>query len=116
MTFDVKSEFHADDVRARLTEKVHRAQMKLDIQIVSDCEYFVPKMNMKLRDSGIAKTVAGSGQVRWTVDYARRQYYGVNFDHSKSRNPNATAKWFESAKARKKEDWRRLVEDEIKHC
>ena len=116
MTFDVKSKFYADAVRARFTEKVQRAQKKLDVQVVNDSEYYLPKLNMGLRDSGIADTVAGSGQVRWTVDYARRQYYGEHFDHSKSDNPNATAKWFESAKARKKDDWEALVENEIKHC
>ena len=116
MTFDVKSKFYADAVRARFTEKVHRAQIKLDIQVVNDSNYYCPKLNNILQPSAIKDTVAGSGKVRWTVDYARRQYYGEHFDHSKSRNPNATAKWFESAKARKKDDWEALVENEIKHC
>ena len=115
MTFDVKSKFYADAVRARFTEKVHRAQIKLDIQVVNDSNYYCPKLNNILQPSAVKDTVAGSGKVRWTVDYARRQYYGEHFDHSKSRNPNATAKWFESAKARKKDDWEALVENEIKY-
>ena len=115
MTFDVKSKFYADAVRARFTEKVQRAQKKLDVQVVSDSNYYCPQLTHMMERSGVSNTVIGSGRVRWITDYARRQYYGEHFDHSKSDNPNATAKWFESAKARKKDDWEALVENDIKH-
>ena len=115
MTFDTKVSFNAATLREKFAKKVHRAQMKLDVQIVNDSNYYCPLLNKGLRNSGISKTVAGSGNIRWVTDYARRQYYGVDFDHSKSRNPNATAKWFESAKSRKLEQWKKLVEDEIRH-
>ena len=115
MTINVKTAFNANALHAQLAAKVHRAQIKLDIQVVNDSNYYCPKLNNILQPSAVKDTVAGSGKVRWTVDYARRQYYGEHFDHSKSRNPNATAKWFESAKARRADDWRKLVDDEIKH-
>lgn len=115
MTFNTSVSFNVAALKEKFAQKTHIAQMKLDVQIVNDSNYYCPQLNMDLRNSGISETVAGSGQVRWVTDYARRQYYGVDFDHSKSRNPNATAKWFESAKARKLEQWRKLVEDEIRH-
>ncbi len=115
MTFDTKVSFNAAALREKFAKKIHRAQMKLDVQIVNDSNYYCPKLNNILQPSAVKDTVAGSGKVRWTVDYARRQYYGEHFDHSKSRNPNATAKWFESAKARKVKQWEKLVEDEIRH-
>lgn len=115
MTFDTKVTFNDCAVRGRFSEKVHRAQMKLDAQIVNDSNYYCPQLTHMMEKSGVSNTVIGSGKVRWKADYARRQYYGVNFDHSKSDNPNATAKWFESAKARKKENWKEFVENEIKH-
>ncbi len=115
MTFDITVRFYASAVKARFAEKTHRAQMKLDAQVVTDSNYYCPQLQHMLEDSAKIDTILGRGQVRWTTDYARRQYYGVHFDHSQSDNPNATAKWFESAKARKLEAWRRLVEDEIKH-
>ena len=115
MTFDTKVSFNAAALREKFAKKIHRAQMKLDVQIVNDSNYYCPQLNMDLRNSGISKTVAGSGNIRWVTDYARRQYYGEHFDHSKSRNPNATAKWFESAKARKQKQWEKLVDDEIRH-
>jgi hypothetical protein len=39
----------------------------------------------------------------------------LDFDHSQQKNPNACAKWFEAAKARKMEQWRKLVDDTIKN-
>jgi len=115
MTFNTRVSFNVAALKEKFAQKTHIAQMKLDVQIVNDSNYYCPQLDMGLRNSAISQTVAGSGQVRWVTDYARRQYYGVDFDHSKSRNPNATAKWFESAKARKLEQWRKLVEDEIRH-
>lgn len=115
MTFDTKVSFNAAALREKFAKKIHRAQMKLDVQIVNDSNYYCPQLNMGLRNSGTSETVAGSGNIRWVTDYARRQYYGLNFDHSRSRNPNATAKWFESAKARKLKQWEKLVDDEIRH-
>ena len=115
MTFDTKVSFNAAALREKFAKKIHRAQMKLDVQIVNDSNYYCPTQEHILANSGISKTVAGSGNIRWVTDYARRQYYGINFDHSKSDNPNATAKWFESAKARKLKQWEKLVDDEIRH-
>lgn len=115
MTFNTSVSFNVAALKEKFAQKTHTAQMKLDVQIVNDSNYYCPKLNNILQPSAVKDTVAGSGNIRWVTDYARRQYYGVNFDHSKSDNPNATAKWFESAKARKLEQWKKLVEDEIRH-
>lgn len=106
--------FNEAKVKARVNGVVKRAQMKLDAQVVTDSNYFVPKITSTLEKSAIINTVLGSGLVLWHTPYANRQYYGENFDHSKQKNPNACAKWFEAAKARWLEQWRRLVNDEIK--
>ena len=113
--FKAKANFKEATVKARLKAKIKRAQMKLDTQIVADSNYFVPNKTSTLQKSAIINPVIGTGLVIWDTDYARRQYYGEWFDHSKQHNPNACAKWFEAAKARKLEQWRRLVDDEIKH-
>ena len=113
--FKAKANFKEARVKARLKAKIKRAQMKLDTQIVADSNYFVPNKTGTLQKSGVINTVIGSGLVVWHMPYARRQYYGEWFDHSKQHNPNACAKWFETAKARKLEQWRQLVDDEIKH-
>jgi len=112
--FKAKAKISEATVKARLSMVIKRAQMKLDMQVLADSNYFVPNKTSTLQKSGIINTVIGSGEVLWHTPYARRQYYGENFNHSKQHNPNACAKWFEAAKARKIKQWRRLVNDEIK--
>ena len=112
--FKATVNFNEAKVKTKLNAKVKRAQLKLDTQVVTDSNYFVPKITSTLEKSAIINTVLGSGLVLWHTPYANRQYYGENFDHSKQKNPNACAKWFEAAKARWLEQWRRLVNDEIK--
>lgn len=115
VTFTVTANFDDAATKAKLTAAIHKAQMKLDQQVITDSNYYVPLKTSTLQKSAIINTVIGSGEIVWRTDYARRQYYGVNFDHTKQRNPNACAKWFEAAKARKMEQWRKLVDDTIKN-
>ncbi len=114
ISFDMKIDFDVRKSAGRLSVAVHRAQVKLDMQIIKDCNYYVPLKTGTLQKSALIYTVPGSGQIVYRTPYAKRQYYGLHFDHSKQLNPNACAKWFEAAKARKEEDWRRLIEDEVK--
>lgn len=115
VTFTVTANFDDAATKAKLTAAIHKAQMKLDAQVLADSNYYVPLKTSTLQKSAIINTVIGSGEIVWRTDYARRQYYGVNFDHSKSGNPNACAKWFEAAKAHKLKDWEKLVNDTIKN-
>lgn len=112
--FKATVNFNEATVKTRLNKKVKRAQMKLDSQVLADSNYFIPKDTSMLEKSAIENTVIGSGLVLWHTPYANRQYYGEGFDHSKQKNPNACAKWFEAAKVRWLEQWRKLVNDEIK--
>lgn len=113
--FAVKATFDEAALMRRFHDGASRAQKKLDAQVIADSNYYCPPKTGTLQRSAIIGSVIGSGTVRWVTPYARRQYYGVGFDRSKDPNPNATAKWFEAAKARKTEQWRRLAEDEIRH-
>lgn len=115
ITFTVKGNFNDAAVKARISAAIHKAQIRLDQQVITDSNFYCPMKTGTLQKSAIINTVLGSGLVKWRTPYARRQYYGVNFDHSKSANPNACAKWFEAAKARKMEQWRKLVDDTIKN-
>lgn len=115
VTFTVKSNFDDAGAKRNLETAIHRAQMKLDQQIITDSNYYCPLKTGTLQKSAQINTVIGSGNIVWKTPYARRQYYGVNFDRSKDPNPNATAKWFEAAKAHKLNDWEKLVNDTIKH-
>ena len=116
--FTVKGEFKEAAARARLGAAIRKAQMRLDQQVITDSNFYCPLRAAQggtLQKSAIINTVLGSGLVKWRTPYARAQYYGVNFDRSKDPNPNACAKWFEAAKARKLKDWEKLVNDTIKN-
>lgn len=111
--FSVNVDFDTTKVNAEVNSCIKRAQQKLDNQVMNDSNYYCPIDTSMLQKSAMT-SVMGSGKIEWRAPYAKKQYYG-NFDHSRSRNPNATAQWFETAKARKEKQWEQLVNDEIKH-
>ena len=118
ITFKVTANFDSAAAKRKFSEAIHKAQMKLDQQVINDSNYYCPLRAAQggtLQKSAQINTVIGSGLVVWRTPYARRQYYGVDFDHSKSANPNACAKWFEAAKARKMKEWEKLVNDTVKN-
>ena len=115
VTFTVKANFNDAATKARISASIYKAQIRLDQQVITDSNFYCPLKTGTLQKSAIINTVLGSGLVKWRTPYARAQYYGVNLDRSKDPNPNACAKWFEAAKARKMEQWRKLVDDTIKN-
>lgn len=115
ITFTVKGNFDTQAAKARISAAIHKAQIKLDQQVITDSNFYCPLKTGTLQKSAIINTVLGSGLVVWRTPYARRQYYGVKFDRSRDPNPNACAKWFEAAKTRKSKDWEKLVNDTVKN-
>lgn len=115
ITFTVKGNFDTQAAKTRISAAIHKAQMKLDAQVLADSNFYCPLKEGALQKSGIIHTVIGSGLVKWRTPYAYSQYHRLDFDHSQQKNPNACAKWFEAAKARKMEQWRKLVDDTIKN-
>lgn len=115
ITFKATANFDSAAAKRKFSGAIHKAQIKLDAQVLADSNFYCPLKEGELQKSAIIDTVIGSGLVKWSTSYARRQYYGVNFDHSQQKNPNACAKWFEAAKARKMEQWEKLVNDTVKN-
>ena len=113
--FTVKGNFNDAAAKARISAAVHKAQTRLDQQVITDSNFYCPLKTGTLQKSAVINTVLGSGLVKWRTPYARAQYYGINFDRSKDPNPNACAKWFEAAKARKMKDWEKSVNDTVKN-
>ncbi len=98
MTLEIK--FDTAIVQQRIAGDIERKQKILDSIVLRDSNLFCPKYTGTLQGSGIRGTVIGSGSVEWHQDYARKQYYnwrGGRMSHN--RNPRATSKWFETAKA-----------------
>lgn len=111
--FTPRIDFNDAALKSSLLQNVKRAQKALDLQVLKDSNYFCPLDTSMLQKSGILNTVAGSGKVCWDTPYAKAQYYGVNFDHSKQQNPNACSHWFEAAKVKHLKDWTALVKSII---
>lgn len=111
---EIETKFDAAKTAALLETSGGGAQKKLDAQVLNDSNYFCPMKTGTLQKSAVIYTRIGSGEVVWKTPYARGQYYGENLIHPHAPNPNACAKWFETAKARHMDDWKRLVENEIK--
>lgn len=112
--FDVVSRVDGKLMEGCVKQKIKRVQPYLDSMVLQDSNYFCPIETSVLQKSAIINTKLGSGFLVWQTPYAHAQYYGERFDHSKQRNPNACARWFEAAKARWHEKWVRFVHDRLK--
>ncbi len=93
--------------------RFRQAQKQLDEEVLKSCEPFVPKRTGALANSGHQATRPGSGKVVWSARYACYQYYGFSYSHAGSGNPQASAQWFEKAKAIGKEEWVRGAQKTI---
>lgn len=112
---DIKFNMDSAKVTAKLGRYVHEKQRALDEQVAKDSTPFVP-----MRDGNIGGTLSnsvqksnfGSGQIKWETPYARRMYYGVNYNFNngpKAPHSQATHHWFEKAKSIYKKDWIRMM-------
>lgn len=110
--FSVKVVIDDKVVTERITKRIDGVQGKLDAQILKDSNYYCPMDSGTLQKSAIIHSVLGSGRLVWQTPYAREQYYNDGYTHGHSRNPNATSRWFESAKARRLDVWLKLANDE----
>lgn len=91
--------------KKRLTGNALTAQKFLDNEVIKDSAPFVPMKTGQLVQSAIRGTIIGSGTVVYNQVYARRLYYGQDFNFSREKHPQAQAYWFEAAKAIHKEKW-----------
>jgi hypothetical protein len=81
-----------------------RAQMFVDSEVLRTSEPFIPLLSGTMIKSGILGTDIGSGLVKWTTPYARRQYYSTRKPGSQT-GPLRGPKWFERAKQVHKRNW-----------
>lgn len=56
-------------------EKIHRTQKYIDSEILKCSEPFVPFRTGSLKRSGITGTRIGTGVIKYTAPYAKRQYF-----------------------------------------
>lgn len=98
-------EMNVPAVVARFDPRFQKAQTYLDNEILKDCAPYVPMRTGFLMRSGQNGTVLGSGDIQYNAPYARSCYYALSRNFSKALHPQASAQWFEKAKAVKKQNW-----------
>ncbi|MDE6848108.1 MAG: minor capsid protein [Ruminococcus sp.] len=57
------------------TEKIHRTQTYVDSEILRRSDSLVPFDTGSLKRSGITGTRIGTGVIKYTAPYAKRQYF-----------------------------------------
>lgn len=72
-------------------------QKVIDSEVIRLCSRYVPFRTGTLERSGTVGTVIGSGEVKYTVPYAREQYFKTRT--SRSYDAKRGGKWFERMKA-----------------
>jgi hypothetical protein len=100
--------FHESALRSRLSSGVGQAQKALDLQVMKDCDPYVPADTLNLANTARRATDVGSGEIVWEGPYAAKQYYELPHK-SRDRHPLAVTRWFEHAKAARKAAWIRVA-------
>lgn len=105
MTIDL--ELDTNKVKKRIDNRLGKVQFELDSQVLKDSNFYAPDSEGFLIDSGIISSKLGTGVLIWNTPYATAQYYGLP-NKSTDKNPNASMKWFEVAKSKRKGAWEKL--------
>jgi hypothetical protein len=103
-------QFDPNSIMDKIRKRTEKAQYLLDMQVIKDSNLYCPEDVGDLQDSAILGYKTG-GQVVWDVEYAKNQYYSDN-NKSKDKNPRASMKWFEVAKAENLQAWEKLANDQ----
>ena len=107
VTIDLNVNKIYKDKKARLM----KAQIKLDVEIAKDSNFYSPEDTGDLKRSAIQSRTFGKGYLIWDMLYAKYKYY-IDNNKSKLKNPNARYKWFEFAKAENTKKWEKVANDE----
>lgn len=90
-----------------INSDLEKRQRIIDSEVLKLCAPMVPHRSGKLERSGITGTVIGSGGVKYTAPYSRRQYFKTAT--SRSYDPRRGGMWFERMKTAHKDHILRLI-------
>lgn len=86
-----------------------QTMLQLHQYLAEKCDPYVPYKTGALSESGL--THVKSDGVYYTMDYAERQYFGVDIRHNLVHHPKATALWDKVMMQEQEEEFTRGVED-----
>lgn len=105
----VRIQIDPNKVTATVQTSWKKGLAQLSEEILADCNEYCKEYTGALIQSSLIHSRPKEGKLIWRTPYARRQYWVIRTAH-KDKNPNATWKWCESAKARWRERWAKLAE------
>ena len=99
--------------RAAVEAKVKSAWDKglaiLSEEVLNDCNQYCKEDTGVLIQSSLIHSIPKQGKLVWQTPYAKRQYWEIRTAHT-DKNPNASWRWCEVAKAKHKYQWARQAE------
>lgn len=66
---------YSDILRRRNLDTGGAVQRRIDNDVLKYSDPYIPFDTGTMRNSGISSTVVGSGVVKWSTPYAKKQYY-----------------------------------------
>ncbi|MED1602603.1 minor capsid protein [Alkalihalophilus marmarensis] len=96
-------------IAPKVINATKRAKHAVAEQVLKDSNSFVPADIWNLRDSSLRFSNLEEGQLVWQTPYARKLYFGVRFNFSRDKNPNAGPLWYERARAAYLPQWQNVA-------
>ena len=96
-------------IEAKVTGAFKKALPILCEEILADCNQYCKEREGALIASSLVHSRPQEGKLIWQTPYARRQYWEIQ-TAIKDKNPRASWKWCEVAKAHHKERWERQAQ------
>ena len=109
----VRVNINFERILSRFSAAQRRGFLALKGQIAADTAPYVPRVTGDLEHSVHPSDTSADKFLKWTMPYARRQYYG-QFKHSIQAHALATRRWYDVAKAIFKERWLKVAERAFK--
>jgi hypothetical protein len=92
-------------IEKKINKSLDRTQYLLDNKVQKDTSPYVPMLTGELDRSVIPSAQSGKGLLVYSMKYARRLYYNLGFNFTKTFHPKAGAFWFEVSKKINKKSW-----------
>jgi hypothetical protein len=103
----VKLALAPDGLIENFPRRLRDALPELSAQVLADCNRYARDDTGRMIASSRAASDLKAGRLVWQTPYARRVYYtGIP---SRRKNPGASLRWCEKAKALHAETWARLA-------
>ena len=109
--FDFKVDINIPRLNDRFDNRLQRAQSYLDNEVIRHSRPYVPFVQGMLANTVV---IEAPGKIVYVQPYARRLYYGLDFDFTTTFHKNAGPKWADKAKAVHFNDWKDGVEKILK--